>query len=294
MTTIKLNNNVNVYLSKSENNEEQILFKISDARNRFFEQSYDFENFQDLFEENINIEEFFDYMEKNHPQVIESQEENEILLKIIAKKSMTIVLKECNKNNNTIKFKDFEGIKKETPKNNVDSNNELENFEPLSREIGNNEYLKLNRSNMRYNHINIIYLNKKDNRIFKANYEFEDFKDFYKGLLENNPTTEKGDNKKEIKLKIIYENKNLSIILKEVILINEDEFKNLKEKYYEKMKNIKEKYEKLYNKNKELKEKIEKEKIKNDEIVRIYLENRFKYEEALKKNNEIQKLSLKI
>lgn len=294
MTTIKLNNNVNVYLSKSENNEEQILFKISDARNRFFEQSYDFENFQDLFEENINIEEFFDYMEKNHPQVIESQEENEILLKIIAKKSMTIVLKECNKNNNTIKFKDFEGIKKETPKNNVDSNNELENFEPLSREIGNNEYLKLNRSNMRYNHINIIYLNKKDNRIFKANYEFEDFKDFYKGLLENNPKTEKGDNKKEIKLKIIYENKNLSIILKEVILINEDEFKNLKEKYYEKMKNIKEKYEKLYNKNKELKEKIEKEKIKNDEIVRIYLENRFKYEEALKKNNEIQKLSLKI
>ena len=60
------------------------------------------------------------------------------------------------------------------------------------------------------------------------------------------------------------------------------------------MKKVKEEYEILSNKNKELKEKIDKEKRKNDEIVRIYLENRLKYEEALKKHEEIQKLSVNI
>ena len=279
MTSIKLNNNIIVYLSKSENNEQQIIFKIKDAHNRFFEQSYDFETFEDLFEENISIEQFFEYLNQNNLQVIERQEENEILLKIIATSSKTIILKETNKNNNTVKINDLEGL-------NI--------LKPLNKEIGKNEYLKIRGSSIKNNFINIIYLNKNTNKIYKTNYEFDKFKEFYKCLSNTNPTIEKGDNEKEIKLKIIYENEDLSIILKEITLINEDVINNLKEKYNEKMKKIKEEYNILYNKNKELKEKIEKEKIKNDEIVRIYLENRIKYEEAIQKDYDIQELSLNI
>ena len=154
--------------------------------------------------------------------------------------------------------------------------------------------MNISMSNMKDNYINIIYINKNNNKIYKASYEFDEIKDFYKGLRENYPKTEKGDNEKEIKLKIIYQNKNLTIILKEIALKNDIEIKKLKEKYSDKMKKMKEKYEILYNKNKELKEKIDKEMIKNDEIVRVYLENKLKYEDALKKYNEIQKLSVNI
>ena len=82
--------------------------------------------------------------------------------------------------------------------------------------------------------------------------------------------------------------------MKEKILINDDKIKKIKEKYYEKIKKAKEMNEKLYNKNKELNEKIEREKRKNDEIIRVFLENRLKYEESLKKYNDCKKLSLNI
>ena len=292
MITIPLNNNVMVYLSKSENNDEQITFRIKDAHNRYFEGTYKIEDFQDLFNDNLTIDQFFEYLEKNNPSVLESKNNNEIILKIKAKRSMDIALKETNINNKTIKIKDF--INNETPKGDNIIKNEFELFKPLNIEIANNKNLNLSKSNMKNNCINILYLNKNTNKIYKASYEFDEIMEFYKGLLENIPTTEKGDNENEIKLKVIYENKNLTIILKEIELINEVEIKKLKEKYSNKMKKVKEEYEILSNKNKELKEKIDKEKRKNDEIVRIYLENRLKYEEALKKYEEIQKLSVNI
>ena len=147
---------------------------------------------------------------------------------------------------------------------------------------------------MKRNFINIIYINKNTNKIYKTSYETDEIEDLYKYLQENNIKTEKGDNDNEIKLKINYENKILIIILKEKILINDDKIKKIKEKYYEKIKKAKEMNEKLYNKNKELNEKIEKEKRKNDEIIRVFLENRLKYEESLKKYNDCKKLSLNI
>ena len=292
MITIPLNNNILIYVSKSEDNDEKIIFKVKDTHNRYFEKSLDYEEFQDLFEDDMPINKFFEYLENNKPSLLESNEKNEILLKINAKRSMTIILHETNINNKTIKIKDF--INEDIPKNNNIINNELEIFKPLKIEIANNEHLNISMSNMKDNYINIIYINKNNNKIYKASYEFDEIKDFYKGLSENYPTTEKGDNEKEIKLKIIYQNKNLTIILKEIALKNDIEIKKLKEKYSDKMKKMKEKYEILYNKNKELKEKIDKEMIKNDEIVRVYLENKLKYEDALKKYNEIQKLSVNI
>ena len=46
--------------------------------------------------------------------------------------------------------------------------------------------------------------------------------------------------------------------------------------------------------NNKLKEEIDEEKRKNDEIVRVYLENREKYEEAVKRNSEIRDLDNKL
>ena len=181
----------------------------------------------------------------------------------------------------------------ETPKNyEINSKSKLLNY--LNLEIGNNENLIICESNMKKNSINIIYKNKNTNKIYKTNYETDEMEDLYKYLQENILKIEKGDNDKEIKLKINYKNKNLIIILKEKALINEDKIKEIKEKYYEKIKKAKEINEKFYNKNKELKEKIEKEQRENDEIIRIYLENRLKYEESLKKYNDCKKLSLNI
>ena len=281
MASIVLNNNAILYLSTPENNKARLLFKIEDSQKRLFEEQYDFEVIQDLFEEEITHEKFFKYLENNHPYIIEKSEENEIILKIKAKRSIDIILKEITRMNN------------ETPKNyEINSKSKLLNY--LNFEIGNNENLIICESNMKKNSINIIYKNKNTNKIYKTNYETDEMEDLYKYLKENNLKIEKGDNDKEIKLKINYKNKNLIIILKEKTLINEDKIKEIKEKYYEKIKKAKEINEKLYNKNKELKEKIEKEQRENDEIIRIYLENRLKYEESLKKYNDCKKLSLNI
>ena len=53
MASIILNNNVILYLSTQENNKDRILFKIEDSQKRLFEEQYDFEVIQDLFEEEI-------------------------------------------------------------------------------------------------------------------------------------------------------------------------------------------------------------------------------------------------
>ena len=263
MASIVLNNNAILYLSTPENNKDRLLFKIEDSQKRLFEEQYDFEVIQDLFEEEITHEKFFKYLENNHPYIIEKSEENEIILKIKAKRSIDIILKEITRMNN------------ETPKNyEINSKSKLLNY--LNLEIGNNENLIICESNMKKNSINIIYKNKNTSKIYKTNYETDEQEDLYKYLKENNLKIEKGDNDKEIKLKINYKNKNLIIILKEKTLINEDKIKEIKEKYYEKIKKAKEINEKLYNKNKELKEKIEKEQRENDEIIRVYLENRLK------------------
>jgi len=284
MISIPLNNNAILHLSKSENNNDEILFKIEDSQKRLFEEQFYFEFIQDLFEENITIEQFFKYLKNNPPLIIEKRKEKEVILKIKAKSSLDITLKE------------IKGINNETPKNsnNCEIKEKSKLLKNLNLEIGNNEKLFVCNSNMKKNFINIIYINKNINKIYKTSYETDEIEDLYKYLQENNIKTEKGDNDNEIKLKINYENKILIIILKEKILINDDKIKKIKEKYYEKIKKAKEMNEKLYNKNKELNEKIEREKIKNDEIIRIYLENRLKYEEILKKYNDCKKLSLNI
>ena len=284
MISIPLNNNTILYLSKSDNNNDEILFKIEDSQKRLFKEEYYFEFIQGLFEENITIEQFFKYLKNNPPSITEKYKEKEIILKIKAKSSLDIILKEIKGKNN------------ETPKNcdNCEIKESSRLLKNLNLEIGNNEKLFVCNSKMKRNFINIIYINKNTNKIYKTNYETDEIEDLYKYLQENNIKTEKGDNDNEIKLKINYENKILIIILKEKILINDDKIKKIKEKYYEKIKKAKEMNEKLYNKNKELNEKIEKEKRKNDEIIRVFLENRLKYEESLKKYNDCKKLSLNI
>lgn len=277
MASIVLNNNFILYLSKSEVNKDKIIFKIKDPLNRFFEGTSYFDLIQDLFEKDMAItpEQFFEYLKKNHPYISERKKENEIILTIKKQKTIEIILKD---------------ISDKTPK--IKNNSEILNH--LEIELDNDTNLILKNSMMKQNCINILYLNKITNEMYKIHYEPDEIQDFYQCLKEKIPTTEKGDNEEEIKLNINYKNQNLTIILKKISLINKDETSEMKKKYYEKIEEMKQKNEELYKKNKELKEEIDKEKMKNDEIVRLYLENRLKYEEALKKNNEIKKLSFDI
>ena len=62
---------------------------------------------------------------------------------------------------------------------------------------------------------------------------------------------------------------------------------DLKTKYDEAITNIKKENEKLIKDNEQLKKEIDEEKRKNDEIVKVFLENREKYELAVKKNSDI-------
>lgn len=297
MTSIILPNNIIVYISKSERYNEKIDFKIKDSHNRYFEETCEFKSIQDLFDKNITQEEFFQYLENHPPSILEKKEENEMILKITAKRTLILVLKiaNVNINNTTIKIKNYQGINNEISQNeNSLANNHSEVSNCFNLDIGNNQSITINKSDMRNDHINIIYFNKNTKQIYKTNYEPDEMTEFYNYIKGKNISIENGDNENEKKLKIEYEGKKMLIILKEILLINKEEINTLKKKYEEKMKHLKEININLNKRNKELKEKIEEEKRKNDENVRIYLENRVKYEEALKKNEEINKLSVNI
>ena len=66
-----------------------------------------------------------------------------------------------------------------------------------------------------------------------------------------------------------------------------EEFLN---KYDEEIKQIIKENEELVNENKKLKKEIDEEKRKSDEIVRIFLENREKYEKAVMNNSDIAQI----
>ena len=68
----------------------------------------------------------------------------------------------------------------------------------------------------------------------------------------------------------------------------------MKKKYEDKIKEAKAINEEYKKKNIKLKKSIEEEKRKNDEIIRIYLINRQKYEEAVQRNTKIRELEQKI
>lgn len=297
MTSIILPNNIIVYISKSERYNEKIDFKIKDSHNRYFEETCEFKSIQDIFDKNITQEEFFQYLENNPPSILEKKDENEMILKITAKRTLILVLKiaNVNINNATIKMNNYQGINNGISQNeNSLANNHSEVSNCLNLDIGNNQSITISKSDMRNDHINIIYFNKNTKQIYKTNYEPDEMNEFYNYIKGKNISIENGDNENEKKLKIEYEGKKMLIILKEILLINKEEINTLKKKYEEKMKHLKEININLNKRNKELKEKIEEEKRKNDENVRIYLENRVKYEEALKKNEEINKLSVNI
>ena len=74
----------------------------------------------------------------------------------------------------------------------------------------------------------------------------------------------------------------------------ENRIKEIKESYNNTLKEIKEKNKQLMKENEELQKEIDKEKRKNDEILRVYFENREKYENAVKKNSEIAELQSKL
>ena len=65
-------------------------------------------------------------------------------------------------------------------------------------------------------------------------------------------------------------------------------------KYDEEIKNIKKENKKLVEENEKLLQEIDEEKRKNDEIVKIFLENREKYELAVKRNSDIQLMQSKL
>ena len=66
-----------------------------------------------------------------------------------------------------------------------------------------------------------------------------------------------------------------------------ERFEELKSNYANKIKEIKKGNAELVKKFEHLKKEIEDEKLKNDRIVKIYLENREKYESAAKRNKDI-------
>ena len=78
------------------------------------------------------------------------------------------------------------------------------------------------------------------------------------------------------------------------ILNLEEELLNLQKKYDETIAKIKEENKNLIKENNELKKSIDEEKRKNDEIIRAYLENREKYEEAVERNQNISQLQSKL
>ena len=184
-------------------------------------------------------------------------------------------------------------------------------------------------SKIKDNEINLRVCYSQNNKYYQEKYDLRDsedlFKyktlnmnDFIKISIDNKPEIEmsKNDNE-EIKLNYKINGIKNSIILKELKELKErspqgnsdnvdtnappsvifnftEEINKLKNLYAEKINKIKEENEKLIKENNKLKEEIDEEKRINDEIVRVYLENREKYEEAVKRNSEIRDLDNKL
>ena len=186
-------------------------------------------------------------------------------------------------------------------------------------------------SKIKDNEINLRVCYSQNNKIYEEKYDLREsedlFKyktinmdDFIKISTDNKPEIEMSKNDKEIKLSYKINGIKNSIILKELKELKEgppqgnsdnvdnidtnappsvifnftEEINKLKNLYDEKINKIKEENEKLIEENNKLKEEIDEEKRKNDEIVRVYLENREKYEEAVKRNSEIRDLDDKL
>ena len=184
-------------------------------------------------------------------------------------------------------------------------------------------------SKIKDNEINLRVCYSQNNKYYQEKYDLRDsedlFKyktlnmnDFIKISIDNKPEIEmsKNDNE-EIKLNYKINGIKNSIILKELKELKErspqgnsdnvdtnappfvifnftEEINKLKNLYDEKINKIKEENEKLIEENNKLKEEIDEEKRKNDEIVRVYFENREKYEETVKRNSEIRDLENKL
>ena len=180
-------------------------------------------------------------------------------------------------------------------------------------------------SKIKDNEINLRVCYSQNNKIYEEKYDLREsedlFKyktinmdDFIKISTDNKPEIEMSKNDKEILLKYKINGIKNSIILKElnekqpqgnsenvdtkappsVIFNFTEEINKLKNLYDEKINEIKKKNEKLIEENNKLKEEIDEEKRINDERVRVYLENREKYEEAVKRNSEIRDLDDKL
>ena len=172
--------------------------------------------------------------------------------------------------------------------------------------------------------IELIYIQNK--KSYQTKYDLEDLQeyfeskkvtiqDFIKISKNNNTEVIKSKNEREILLVSNINGQKLTIPLKENqnqtqdiydkpmspiennnnnILNLEEEILKLQKEYDEKITKIKEENEILIKENNELKKSLDEEKRKNDEIVRVYLENREKYEEATKRNKNISELQSKL
>ena len=183
-------------------------------------------------------------------------------------------------------------------------------------------------SKIKDNEINLRVCYSQNNKIYEEKYDLREsedlFKyktinmdDFIKISINNKPEIKMSENDKEIVLNYKINGIKNSIILKELKELKEkqpqsnsdnvdtnappsvifnftEEINKLKNLYDEKINKIKEENEKLIKENNKLKEEIDEEKRINDEIVRVYLENREKYEEAVKRNSEIRDLDNKL
>ena len=261
MKVFKLENNVEIIINKSEEKQNEILFKVINESNRYFETSCDFSDLQDIFnQKDISEEQFIEYLQKNHFSIKKGNNGNEIILNINADKNFILILKEVNSFNKT--------VKNETPGNDGEDEapppiiieNKIDIIPSLKFPINDKDLITINQSVLIQKQFIIMYMDNYTNQIYKTSYVPEN-EIFYKALKENKPLIsieERNDN--EIKLKITYLNEKLFIILKKLILMDKNDLENWKKYYKDKIKDLKYLNEELKNKNQKLLKEIDEEK----------------------------------